>query len=160
MTIIHRPIILAGFALLALSACGNSPSPMAGGPSQNSIGVDLGSSSRIPVSRMAMAGIGHGAHSGRMNSAPTGDVELVHDGHGDAHATGTVNSIDPARHTLNISHTPIPALGWPAMTMDFPVASSVDLSRVRPGSRVEFSIEKGRDGMYEVKSVQPVGAAR
>ena len=81
----------------------------------------------------------------------------VHEGGSDAHATGTVNGVDPAKHTINLSHQAIPALGWPAMTMDFPVAPSVDLGRIKPGSRVNFSLEKNKSGMYEVQSVQPAG---
>ena len=44
------------------------------------------------------------------------------------------------------------------MTMDFPVAPSVNLNGIKPGSRVNFSLEKGKDGMYQVQSVQPAAA--
>ena len=54
-------------------------------------------------------------------------MQMAHAGHNDAHGTGTVNSVDPAQHKVNLSHNPIPEIGWPAMTMDFPVAASVDL---------------------------------
>jgi len=40
--------------------------------------------------------------------------------------------IDPAQHKLNLSHVPIPEIGWPAMTMDFPVAPAVDLKAIKP----------------------------
>ena len=107
-----------------------------------------------------MAGTSLEAHSRAMSGASATKVELVHDGHSEAKATGTVNSIDAAQHKINLSHQPITSLGWPAMTMDFNVARSVDLSRIKAGSRVDFSLEKGEDGMYEVQSVQPAGAAR
>jgi Copper binding periplasmic protein CusF len=55
-------------------------------------------------------------------------TELVHEGHGGASATGTINSVDVAAHRVNVSHGAIQALGWPPMTMDFPVAPSVDLN--------------------------------
>ncbi|MBN8897147.1 MAG: copper-binding protein, partial [Rhodospirillales bacterium] len=84
-----------------------------------------------------MAGTGHEAH--RM-ATDSGSVQRVHDGRSDAHATGTVNSVDAAAHKINLSHGPIPALGWPAMTMDFAVAPSVDLSRIKPGARVNVSL--------------------
>ena len=84
-------------------------------------------------------------------------MQMAHEGHSDAHATGTVNSVDPAQRKINISHEPIPAIGWPAMTMDFPVAPSVDLKAIKPGSRVNFTIEQGKSGMYEIQSVQPAG---
>lgn len=87
-------------------------------------------------------------------------MQRVHDGNNDAHASGTVNSIDTAQHKINLSHGPIPAIGWPAMTMDFGVAPSVDLNRVKPGSHVNVSLEKGKDGMYQIQSVEPAGAGR
>jgi Cu(I)/Ag(I) efflux system protein CusF len=49
-------------------------------------------------------------------------MQMAHAGHNDAHGTGTVNSVDPAQHKVNLSHNPIPEIGWPAMTMEFPVA--------------------------------------
>jgi Cu/Ag efflux protein CusF len=84
----------------------------------------------------------------------------VRDGGNDATATGTVNSVDAAQHKINLTHTPIPAIGWPAMTMDFTVAPSLDLTRVRPGRRVKFSVAKGKDGMYQVRSMEPAEGGR
>ena len=78
----------------------------------------------------------------------------------DAHGSGTVNSVDPAQHKLNLSHAPIPEIGWPAMTMDFPVAASVDLKAIKPGTRVNFTIVKGQGGMYEIKAITPAGGGR
>ena len=68
--------------------------------------------------------------------------------------TGTINSIDTDRRTVNISHQPIPALGWPAMTMDMAVAPSVDLEGVAPGSQVTFSLSRGADGVYVIESLE------
>jgi len=34
------------------------------------------------------------------------------------------------------------------------VAPTVDLKSVKPGSRVNFSLEKGKDGMYEIRSLE------
>jgi len=35
---------------------------------------------------------------------------------------GTVNAVNLERRTVNLSHEPIPSVGWPAMTMDFKLA--------------------------------------
>ena len=43
---------------------------------------------------------------------------------------------------MNLSHNPIPEIGWPAMTMEFPVAPSIDLKAIKPGTRVNFTIEQ------------------
>jgi Cu(I)/Ag(I) efflux system periplasmic protein CusF len=153
-------LAFAGFLLLALPACasGSTVDPMLGAAAPSSLGVDLGPSARVPTTQIAMAGAGHEGH--RMGAMRSGNVQPVHEGGSDAHATGTVNSVDPAQHKIKVSHQPIPALGWPAMTMEFPVAPSVDLSRIKAGSRVNFSLEKGNDGMYQVQSVQPAGGGQ
>jgi Cu/Ag efflux protein CusF len=46
-------------------------------------------------------------------------MQMAHAGHSGAHGAGTVNSVDLAQHKVNLSHNPIPEIGWPAMTMDF-----------------------------------------
>lgn len=83
---------------------------------------------------------------------------LAHEGHAHTRATGTLNTVDAAAHKVNISHKPIPEIGWPAMRMDFPVSPSVDLKAVPPGGEIEFVIEKNKAGTYEVQSIKPVGA--
>jgi Cu(I)/Ag(I) efflux system periplasmic protein CusF len=87
-------------------------------------------------------------------------MHMAHGAQNDAHGTGTVNTVDSAQHKLNLSHAPIPEIGWPAMTMEFPVAPSVDLKGVKPGARVNFTIEKGQGGMYEIKAITPAGGGR
>ena len=145
---------------LGLSACA-SPESASAAPLAPALGVDLGSSASFVSARSsgpaARRAVGEGHERAATNSAAP---QLAHDGHHDTHATGVVNSIDPAQHKLNISHNPIPDIGWPAMTMDFPVAPSVDLKAIKPGSRVNFTIEKGAGGMYEIRSIQPMGGAR
>ena len=149
-------LALAGLIILALPACASSTPTMA--TTGSSVGLDLGPSSRIPTTQISLAGAGHeGPH---LSQVPAGNVQPVHEGGSDAHATGTVNSVDAAQHKINLSHQPIPAIGWPAMTMEFPVAPSVDLSRIKPGSRVNFSLEKDKGGMYQIQSVEPAGAGR
>jgi Cu/Ag efflux protein CusF len=59
-----------------------------------------------------------------------------------------------------LSHGPISTIGWPAMTMDFAVAPSVDLQAVKPGTRVNFTIEQGEGGMYVIQSITPAGGGR
>ena len=70
------------------------------------------------------------------------------------------NAVDPTQHKINLSHQPIPEIGWPAMTMEFPVAPSIDLKGIKPGTRVNFTIEQGQGGMYEIKAIAPAGGGR
>ncbi|MGE3333595.1 MAG: copper-binding protein [Rhodospirillaceae bacterium] len=79
--------------------------------------------------------------------------------HGDqagAKGKGVVNSVDAVGHKLNMSHEPIPSLGWPAMKMDFEVAPSVDLKSVEAGTQVEFVVGKNKAGLPEIQSIQSV----
>ncbi len=71
-----------------------------------------------------------------------------------ANATGTVAAVDAGQHKVTFDHGPIPAIGWPAMHMEFPAAQSVDLSKVKPGQKVQFTLS-GTKGSYTVQSITP-----
>lgn len=73
-----------------------------------------------------------------------------------AKGKGVVNSVDAAMQKVNVSHGPIPSLGWPAMKMDFAVAPTVDLNAVKPGSQIDFIVGKNKAGLPEIQSIQPV----
>jgi Cu(I)/Ag(I) efflux system protein CusF len=207
MTLRDLRFFLLGLAPITLTACIDSEAATAPPTSMApSIGVDLGSSSRVPhiaarasegedyertkagmtpvdhgwmagmshkpgtqVDQSSMPGMSHGSNEGMpvdhrsmagMDPAAGGDMQMAHFGHGHAQATGTVNSVDAAAHKLNVSHGQIPIIGWPAMTMDFAVAPSVDLRAMKPGTRISFTIEQGDDGMYVIQSITPAGGGR
>ena len=72
-------------------------------------------------------------------------------------AEGTVNSIDQAAGTVNISHGPVASANWPAMTMSFKLANPNAASSIQQGQRVEFkfTIAGGMDAtVTEIKRVQ------
>jgi Cu(I)/Ag(I) efflux system protein CusF len=58
------------------------------------------------------------------------------------HAKGVVKSIDPAAQTIVVSHEPIAALKWPAMTMGFKVRDKASLAKVAVGKAVSFELVK------------------
>src|SRR5690242_8407867 len=60
-------------------------------------------------------------------------------------ATGTVTAIDAAGHKITFDHGPISEIKWPAMKMEFPVASSVDLSKVKVGDKVRFTVSGSKN---------------
>jgi Cu/Ag efflux protein CusF len=158
---LYRSLVM-GLLPIALIAC-MSPGPtVAEEGAAVPLGVDLGGSGPVTATpqpqtpaQATHAGEGHASHPQR-----SGEIQMAHAGQNDVHATGTVNSVDPAQHKVNLSHQPIPDIGWPAMTMDFPVAPSVDLKAIKPGTRVNFTIEKGEGGMYEIKAISPAGGGR
>lgn len=66
---------------------------------------------------------------------------------------GVLNAVDVKGHKINISHEAIPALHWPAMTMDIPVAPSIDLSHLEKGDHVTFSLEL-EDNAYVIEDLK------
>lgn len=71
--------------------------------------------------------------------------------------TGTVNAVDTGKGVINLTHGPIPSLGWPEMTMDFGVASGVSLAGLAKGARVSFTVGKGTDGTFRIIAIKPAG---
>lgn len=71
-----------------------------------------------------------------------------------ATASGTVTALNAADHKITFDHGPIPAINWPAMKMEFAVAPSVDLSKVKTGDKVNFTLS-GSGGTYTVQSITP-----
>jgi Cu(I)/Ag(I) efflux system membrane fusion protein len=72
-----------------------------------------------------------------------------------AGTNGRVNAVDPATHTVNLSHGQIQSLGWPAMTMDFKVAPAIRLTGLKPGDTVTFTVAKTPEGTYVIDSLKP-----
>ena len=60
-------------------------------------------------------------------------------------ADGTVNSVDLAARTVNLSHGPVASASWPAMTMTFALANPDAAANLQPGQKVrfEFTIQSG-----------------
>jgi len=69
-----------------------------------------------------------------------------------ASATGTVTAINTADRKITFNHGPIPEIKWPAMKMEFPVVPSVDLSKVKVGDKVRFTLS-GSGNVYTVQSL-------
>jgi Cu/Ag efflux protein CusF len=72
-------------------------------------------------------------------------------------AQGTVNSIDQAAGTVNISHGPVASANWPAMSMTFKLANPSAASGIEAGQRVDFrfTIAGGMDAtVTEIKRVE------
>ncbi|PZQ61490.1 MAG: copper-binding protein [Phenylobacterium zucineum] len=84
-----------------------------------------------------------------------------HEGHG-AHApaaapaagtikgTGVVKAVNAKTGVIKLHHAPIPALKWPAMTMDFKAAPAV-VAAAKVGKSVTFTLNAKGD---EITSMQ------
>ena len=68
---------------------------------------------------------------------------------------GVIKAIDAKSGTVTLSHEPVPAIKWPAMTMPFHI--SPELARgISVGQRVKFEFTaKGMDGTITKINVLP-----
>ncbi|HEY4351520.1 MAG TPA: efflux RND transporter periplasmic adaptor subunit [Paraburkholderia sp.] len=71
--------------------------------------------------------------------------------------TGKVEQITPTGMTF--SHQPVPALGWPAMTMSFSKPTADAFAGVKVGDAVHFVFRQSDDG-YLLTKVEPAGGAK
>jgi Cu/Ag efflux protein CusF len=151
-------LLLMGLLPVALTACVNPGLASAEQDAAVPLGIELGPSGPAAQAPAPARTALWERRASSPQDAP--EMQMAHAGHNDAHGTGTVNSVDPAAQKLNLSHGPIPEIGWPGMTMDFPVAPSVDLKAIKPGSRVNFTIQQQPGGTYEIQAVTPAGGGR
>lgn len=68
--------------------------------------------------------------------------------------TGTVTGVDAAQRKVTLDHEPIPAIGWPAMKIELSAALSVDLLKIEPGTKVQFTLSRTGPS-YTVQSITP-----
>jgi Cu(I)/Ag(I) efflux system membrane fusion protein len=71
--------------------------------------------------------------------------------------TGRIEKITASDITL--SHQPVPALGWSAMTMEFGKPSPDAFPDVKPGETVRFAFHETDSG-YQLTRVEPVGGPK
>jgi Cu(I)/Ag(I) efflux system protein CusF len=152
--------LLVSFLPLGLIACVSSSPTIAEQNATVPLGIDLGGSGPVTAAAQPQTPSQAAPVGDQVSSQHSSEMQMAHAGQNDAHGTGTVNSVDPAQHKINLSHQPIPEIGWPAMTMEFPVAPSVDLKAIKPGMRVNFTIEQQPGGMYEIQAITPAGGGR
>ncbi len=70
--------------------------------------------------------------------------------------SGVLKALMPEQGKLNMAHDPIPAIGWPAMVMDFALKPGVSLEGLKPGDAVSFQLEKGDQG-YLITAIRRRG---
>jgi Cu(I)/Ag(I) efflux system periplasmic protein CusF len=57
--------------------------------------------------------------------------------------TGVVVGVDRDAGTVTLKHQPIPALGWPSMTMDFKATPPSLLDGLKVGQKIAFDANEG-----------------
>lgn len=89
-------------------------------------------------------------HSGHDMSQDMGDHATMAGG---VQAEATINSV--SGDILNVTHGPIPEIGWPAMTMDLGLLEGAQIESVEAGQEVMMTLEKGPDGMFGIRALAP-----
>jgi len=84
----------------------------------------------------------HGSHGGGHGMASSRADERIYVG------TGVIESIDAAAKVAVIKHDPIPALNWPAMTMNFQFDDASMMKGLKAGDKVRFDFRNRGTSAY------------
>ncbi len=98
----------------------------------------------VGVIGMGMAAIGHAAPPA---AAPAQIAAADAPSASTVAAAGVVQQVKRDEGKVKINHEPIPALGWPQMSMYFRVKDKSVLDGIAAGDKVRFELEKGATGM-------------
>jgi len=77
------------------------------------------------------------------------------------YGNGIVEALDRKTRHIRVSHGPIEALGWAAMTMEFDVLPGVNLDLVKIGQSIHFSMGQSDVGDYVITVIhqpEPAGS--
>ncbi len=69
-------------------------------------------------------------------------------------AVGKIDSIDVTAGTVSISHEAFADLNWPAMTMDFTLATPDVVKGIAPGTPISFQFEQRAPGEFVIVHVE------
>jgi Cu/Ag efflux protein CusF len=71
-----------------------------------------------------------------------------------AQGKGVVKKVDAAAGVVNIAHEAIPAIKWPAMTMDIKVKDAKLLAGIKAGQAVNFGLVKDPAAGYVISRIE------
>ncbi|HEY8003524.1 MAG TPA: copper-binding protein [Phenylobacterium sp.] len=66
---------------------------------------------------------------------------------------GVITEIDAKEATVTLKHEPIPALGWPSMTMPFRANPPSLLDGLKVGQKIAFDANEGH-GLPEITAIR------
>lgn len=79
--------------------------------------------------------------SAQQVGSSTHDMTGMHEAESaNVRGVGVVKAIDAAKGSITLQHEAIAAIGWPAMTMPFKLASPGLLKHVKVGDKVQFGL--------------------
>ncbi|MEZ8824067.1 efflux RND transporter periplasmic adaptor subunit [Vibrio amylolyticus] len=63
---------------------------------------------------------------------------------------GEITDVMEGHRMLTINHQPVPEWDWPGMVMNFNIAEGVDMSQLSKGQMIDFEMQQGDSGQYDV----------
>ncbi|OAH44684.1 efflux transporter periplasmic adaptor subunit [Sphingobium yanoikuyae] len=100
-------------------------------------------------SEASLSGIAARPIGGASTEAPAGKAATVYE------TTGRIEQI--AAGSITLSHQPVPALGWPAMTMSFALPNPVLAKGLKTGDQVRFGFDQPPSGPTIRRMTKVVG---
>ena len=69
-----------------------------------------------------------------------------------AEGVGVIHTIAPDRTSVNLTHDPILAIGWPSMTMNLSLSerAKAQMSEIEPGTVIQFTLERNSKGIFQI----------
>lgn len=138
--------VIAAFAISLISsvAMAEKHGSMHGHDSMDHSAMDQSQGKQAEMNHGSMD---HGSMDhGKMGDSADGDTPAIM-------GVGVIHQVSKLNRMVNMTHEPIPALNWPEMTMDLPVAKSVDLGSIKAGEQVKFHLELGPDNKYIITDI-------
>ncbi len=68
---------------------------------------------------------------------------------------GTITAIDPSMRMINIDHEPIRVLNSAGMQMNFGLSPNVQISTLRIGSKIVFTLTRRDGDLYIIDAIRP-----
>ncbi len=65
-----------------------------------------------------------------------------------------LNAISPDGDNVNVTHGPIPDIGWPAMTMDLGLGPDAEIGTLGPDDPVMMTLDRDEQGMYRIRELR------
>ena len=161
MTLLPRMAYAASFAVVTLHcAIAGAHEDGVSHPPRKTYPADVRGAPTIsaPVQKANARNAGQGeaqADVARPRATPQGAPDMS-----SIIGTGIVRSIEAAAARVRLTHEPIPAKGWPAMTMFFRLKDPSLAAGIAEGTRVEFILERTPTGYVISKLHEKDTAAR
>ena len=140
LTVEHEPIPELGWPAMRMDLPASGFDP-AGAPLGEPVAFDLAASGDGLYAIVAVRRAGSGAAEAEPGGATAADAPAGMR----MTAVGTINAVDAAARSVNVTHGPLAEIGMPGMTMDFALAPGLAPESLPVGAKARLTLERGAD---------------